>query len=166
MKKTIGMAALCAALLCGFTACDEEHYSELPAFGGFRMEPSEWHSGDKATVTAVQQQLGNLLYKAKYIWHVECSGVTLADTTYSVVYDTDKADPAVTFRIPADVQGTASVSFRAEYSYSARSPKSVSNGTNDGHSGLQGSIRATGSGELSGICAGSTSCTIKARSEE
>lgn len=162
MKNIFRAFALAAVSLWAFTACEDEHYSVLPAFGGFRLEPAAWHSGDSVTVTAVQQQRGDLIYRAKYTWRVECAETSLVDTTITVVYDNDKSDPRVGFRIPAGMIGSAEVSFKAEYSYSARAPKSVGSGTNDGKSGLYGNIRTTGSSELYGFCAGSVSHGIAA----
>lgn len=167
MKNIVCTIALVAASLLAFTACEDEHYSVMPTFSGFRFEPSAWHPGEKVSVTAVQQTYGDLLYRAKYTWKVECAGKELVDSTITVVYDTDKSDPRLEFQIPEDVLGeegatykSVSVGFNAEYSYSARAPQSVGNGTNDGHSGLYGSIRTTGSGELFGRAGGNASYTI------
>lgn len=163
MKNIIRAFGWVAVSLWAFTACEDEHYSVLPTFGGFRFEPTAWHSDDSVTVTAVQQNYGDLIYKAKYTWRVQCAEKALVDTVITVVYDNDKSDPRVGFRIPADMTGTAEVSFKAEYSYSSRAPKSVGSGTNDGNSGLFGNIRTTGSGELYGLSAGTVSKPITAR---
>lgn len=169
MRNIIRTVAFVAVSLLAFTACEDEHYSVLPTFGGFRFEPTAWHPGEEVSITAVQQSYGDLLYRAKYTWTVECAGTALVDSTITVVYDNDKSDPRLDFRIPDDVLGegasaskAVSVSFKAEYAYSARAPQSVGNGTNDGTSGLYGSIRTTGSGELYGMAAGNTSYVITA----
>lgn len=169
MKNIVRTVAFVAVSLLAFTACEDEHNSVLPTFAGFRFEPAAWHPGDKVSITAVQQSYGDLLYRAKYTWSVKCDDTSLVDSTITVVYDTDKSDPRLEFRIPDDVMGEepavskpVSVNFKAEYSYSARAPQSVGNGTNDGQSGLYGSIRTTGSGELYGVASGSASYAITA----
>lgn len=142
-------------------ACEDEHYSVLPTFGGFRLEPTAWYSGDSVTITAVQQTYGDLIYRATYTWLVACTDTTFSKT-YTVVYDNDKSDPYFGFTIPEGLTGSANISFKADYSYSSRAPQSISSGTNDGNSGLLGNIRTTGSGQLYGRCNGSLSRTISA----
>lgn len=113
MKNIICTIALVAASLLAFTACEDEHYSVLPTFKGFRFAPSAWHPGEKVSVTAVQQSYGDLLYRAKYTWKVECAGKALVDSTITVVYDTDKSDPCLEFQIPQDVLGEGAVTSRS-----------------------------------------------------
>lgn len=159
----MGAIALWAVSLLICTSCEDEHNSVMPTFGGFRLEPVAWHSGDSVTVTAVQQSLGELIYRAKYSWKVECAGTVLVDTTCTVVYDNDKSDPYVGVRLPENLTGRAEVTFKAEYNYSARSPKAPASGTNNGQSGLFGNIRTTANSELYGMCSGSVSNTVQDR---
>ena len=104
VKKSILPFGLLVLLTLGLVSCEEKHISELPAFAGFRVTPTTWHSGDSVTVTAVQRSQGNLLFKAKYSWTVACQDTTFSKT-YQVVYDNDKSDPNISFRIPQNITG-------------------------------------------------------------
>lgn len=148
---------LCVAL--AFMACEEEHISTLPTFKGFRLEPTVWHSGDSITVTAVQQTPGDLLYKAVYKWSVACTDTTFTKT-YSVVYDADKSDPFIGFRIPEDLTGKANINFSVEYSYSATPPTTIVNGSNDDTEGIFGRIVVRNNSALYGGCGGSWNTEI------
>lgn len=164
--KSVCLAVCMLAATFSFTACDEDHPTVLPAFAGFRLTPSVWTAGDSVTVTAVQSKLGNLIYKAEYRWTVS---VPSADTTFSktvqVVYDNDKADPSFGFRIPADVTGTASISFSADYNYSSATAPTEVPGPVNGTGGLIGNFGGFTSSTLFGKCSGSASTTIKAAGE-
>ena len=157
MKSWMRLACLGAAAMA-FVACeDDKHYCTLPTFSGFRIEPVVWHAGDSVTITAVQQGLGDLLYQATYNWSVECVG---ADTTfageYSVVYDVDKSNPYIGFRLPDDFScSMARINFNAEYDYSATAPQTIATGTNDGQSGVYGRITTSGGSMLIGRASGS-----------
>ena len=66
MKSLMRLACL-GAVAMAFVACEEDkHICTLPSFAGFRIEPTVWNAGDSVTITAVQQSLGDLLYKAEY----------------------------------------------------------------------------------------------------
>ena len=72
MKSLMRLACL-GAVAMAFVACEEDkHICTLPSFAGFRIEPTVWNAGDSVTITAVQQSLGDLLYKANTIgvWNV------------------------------------------------------------------------------------------------
>ena len=76
MKSLMRLACL-GAVAMAFVACEEDkHICTLPSFAGFRIEPTVWNAGDSVTITAVQQSLGDLLYKAEYHWSVECTDTT------------------------------------------------------------------------------------------
>ena len=158
VKKSILPFGLLVLLTLGLVSCEEKHISELPAFAGFRVTPTTWHSGDSVTVTAVQRSQGNLLFKAKYSWTVACQDTTFSKT-YQVVYDNDKSDPNISFRIPQNITGNASISFTAEYHYSATAPISIPTASTGGE-GLIGSIGSPASSTLYGKCSGSASMTI------
>lgn len=158
VKKSILPFGVLVLLTLGLVSCEEKHISELPAFAGFRVTPTTWHSGDSVTVTAVQRSQGNLLFKAKYSWTVACQDTTFSKT-YQVVYDNDKSDPDISFRIPQNITGNASISFTAEYHYSATAPTSIPTASTGGE-GLIGSIGSPASSTLYGKCSGSASMTI------
>ena len=67
MKSLMRLACL-GAVAMAFVACEEDkHICTLPSFAGFRIEPTVWNAGDSVTITAVQQSLGDLLYKVSCI---------------------------------------------------------------------------------------------------
>lgn len=101
MKSLMRLACL-GAVAMAFVACEEDkHICTLPSFAGFRIEPTVWNAGDSVTITAVQQSLGDLLYKAEYHWSVECTDTTFTKD-YNVVYDADKSNPYIGIRLPDD----------------------------------------------------------------
>ena len=122
MKSLMRLACL-GAVAMAFVACEEDkHICTLPSFAGFRIEPTVWNAGDSVTITAVQQSLGDLLYKAEYHWSVECTDTTFTKD-YNVVYDADKSNPYIGIRLPDDFRGRmAKINFSVQYSYSATAP--------------------------------------------
>ena len=123
MKSLMRLACL-GAVAMTFVACEEDkHICTLPSFAGFRIEPTVWNAGDSVTITAVQQSLGDLLYKAEYHWSVECTDTTFTKD-YNVVYDADKSNPYIGIRLPDDFRGRmAKINFSVQYSYSATAPQ-------------------------------------------
>ena len=130
MKSLMRLACL-GAVAMAFVACEEDkHICTLPSFAGFRIEPTVWNAGDSVTITAVQQSLGDLLYKAEYHWSVECTDTTFTKD-YNVVYDADKSNPYIGIRLPDDFRGRmAKINFSVQYSYSATAPQSAPSGSN------------------------------------
>ncbi len=156
MKSWMGVACIGAAALA-FTACDDENVCTLPAFAGFRIDNLDWQPGDSVTITAVQSSLGNLLFRADYTWSVQCTDTTFTKS-YRVVYDVDKSDPYIGFRLPDDFTGNrAYISFSAEYSYSATAPTSAPAGMKG--DGLYGTITSTAASQLYGSASGSYTYT-------
>ena len=153
MKSWMGLACIGAAALA-FASCEEDkHVCTLPAFAGFRIEPSVWSAGDSVTVTAVQSSLGDLLFRAKYSWSVTCGDTTFT-RDYDVVYDMDKSDPYIGIRLPDDVSvRSANISFSAEYSYSGTAPTSAPAGVKG--DGLYGNIMTYPASQLWGTGSGS-----------
>lgn len=132
-----------------------ERTSVLPSFAGFRIDRMVWNAGDSVTITAVQQSLGDLLYKAEYHWSVECTDTTFTKD-YNVVYDADKSDPYIGIRLPDDFRSRmAKINFSVQYSYSATAPQSAPSGSNSGQSGIYGSITTTAASQLYGTGSGS-----------
>ncbi|MCD8318106.1 MAG: hypothetical protein LUC45_04310 [Paraprevotella sp.] len=161
MKMKYLMPWACFAMVVtGLTACDnDDHVCTLPSFAGFRIEPAAWNAGDSVTITAVQRTLGNLLYRADYQWSVKCTDTTFTKS-YRVVYDNDKSDPYIGFRLPAGFSGKqADISFKVQYSYSATAPQTAPSGGNDGQSGLYGSITTVAASQLWGSGSGSYTYT-------
>lgn len=150
MKSLMRLACL-GAVAMAFVACEEDkHICTLPSFAGFRIEPTVWNAGDSVTITAVQQSLGDLLYKAEYHWSVECTDTTFTKD-YNVVYDADKSNPYIGIRLPDDFRGRmAKINFSVQYSYSATAPQSAPSGSNSGQSGVYGSITTTAASQLYG----------------
>lgn len=66
IKLRFIISMLFAALL--FTTCNDEQSATPPIFGGFKVEPSAVHPGEKIKITAVQVQKGHYLYGAKHRW--------------------------------------------------------------------------------------------------
>lgn len=138
----------------GLVSCEEDKQSVLPAFSGFRMNPAQWHAGDTVTVFAVQQVKGDGLYRATYEWAVACSDTTYTKT-YKVVYDNDKSDPFIGFRLTKDVTGEAVISFSAQYDLSIAEAPVVSTASQTGEAGIVGRIKTTAAGQLYGMASGS-----------
>ena len=155
MKSLMRLACLGAAAMT-FVACEEDkHICTLPSFAGFRIEPTVWNAGDSVTITAVQQSLGDLLYKAEYHWSVECTDTTFTKD-YNVVYDADKSNPYIGIRLPDDFRGRmAKIDFSVQYSYSATAPHSAPSGSNSVQAGVYGSITTTAASQLYGTGRGS-----------
>ncbi len=163
MRKNLWLSWMCLMVVClGVVSCEEDkHICTLPVFSGFRISPS-WNAGDSVTVVAVQQGQGDLLYRAEYRWSVHCErsiSEGQKDTTfvrnYKVVYDVDKADPYIGFRLPKDFTGKkARITFSAQYNYSATAPTSVPNGSNNGQSGVYGRITVSPASQLYGTASG------------
>lgn len=148
MKKILWCGAVLAAGL--LTACDDDKYSTLPVFERFEINSTAWHTGDSIVIKAKQYSTGDLLYKAEYTWSVACLDTTFSKS-YKVVYDVDKADPYIGFRVPEDMNaGQAAVSFKAKYQYSAGAPQAVATGN---------VIKTIGASQLEGQASGQTSYT-------
>ncbi|MBQ1973046.1 MAG: hypothetical protein II222_01655 [Paraprevotella sp.] len=176
INKRIFSGSLCAVIAVLLLAsCEEEkHISHVPTFEGFQVyvvkdkkltvdKPS---SGDSIVVEAVQSQLGSLLYKAIYKWGIVFrpqGADAVLDTTITkkVVYDSNPVNPRVGLRLPNVGPGYASVSFEAEYSYSATGEMVSSGGNyNDPNTGRYGQITMVNSSQLYGVCRGRASVTV------
>ncbi len=106
-------------------------------------------------ITAVQQSLGDLLFKAEYHWSVECTDTTFTKD-YNVVYDADKSNPYIGIRLPDDFSDSkAVINFNVQYSYSATAPQSAPSGSNAGQSGIYGRITTVAASQLWGTGSGS-----------
>ncbi len=155
MKSLMRLAWLGAAAMALAACGEDEHVCTLPSFAGFRISPVVWNAGDSVTITAVQQSLGDLLYKAEYRWSVECEDTTFTKD-YNVVYDADKSNPYIGIRLPDDFRGrTADISFSVQYSYSATAPQSAPGAPGGGQPGIYGSITTTAASQLYGTGSGS-----------
>lgn len=155
MRIHLLKSAACAAVAAlALSACDDEHVCSLPAFAGFRINPlTGWNAGDSVTITAVQSSLGDLIYKAEYRWSVVCDDTTFTKN-YNVVYDVDKSDPYIGFRLPEGFSTeSATINFSVQYSYSATAPTSAPAGVHG--DGLYGSITTVPASQLYGTGSGS-----------
>ena len=155
-RKMWGLCALLACVVAMVACDDDEKVSRVPQFSGFRIEPMLWQAGDSVTITAVQLRQGDLLYKAAYTWRVSVEDRANAqlDTvfvcSYSVVYDNDRSNPVMGFRIPAQMDVKQfSIGFTAQYHFSANMPTEFPAGVNDGRSGVYGTISPSAPGQLS-----------------
>lgn len=122
MKKTFSRLLLAFTLVgqtAAFVACSDHDYQSLPPyFSDMTFTSLHGHStlcaGDTILVTAVQSQLGRLLYKASYQWSTldETDSVSHKYCAY-VVYDNDPSDPVdtIVFHRP----GTYTVKLTARY---------------------------------------------------
>lgn len=137
-------------------SCEEdEHVCVLPVYNGFSISPLQWNAGDSVTIKAVQKSIGNLLYKAEYKWSVVCVDTTFSKSE-SVVYDYVPDDPYIAFRLPEDFEDTyATISFNAQFYYSATAPTTSENGSSSGISGVYGSITSYAASQLYGTASGS-----------
>lgn len=157
MKKLKKLAAaLCVCALAALTSCnDEDHICVLPVYSGFSITPLDWEPGDSVTITAVQKSIGSLLYKAEYTWSVACADTTFSDS-YDVVYDYEPYDPYISFTLPDDFSSTyATISFSAQFSYSATAPTSVENDYDTSEEGIYGTISSYAASQLYGTASGS-----------
>lgn len=157
MKKIERLLAAVCLCACGVvTSCnDEDHICVLPVYSGFSITPLEWEPGDSVTITAVQKSIGNLLYKAEYTWSVACSDTTFSDS-YDVVYDYEPDDPYISFTLPEDFSSSyATISFSAQFSYSATAPTSTENIYDSDEEGIYGNITCYAASQLYGTASGS-----------
>ncbi len=113
------LAVLCALVL--FASCSEDtdnpkYQSQPPLISDLTVtvngeQTSTIHVGDKFTVTAVQKQIGRLLYKSKYDWSND-SGFEWEGTT-TAVYDKESQNPSATFT--AKTAGNCKITFTGRY---------------------------------------------------
>ena len=169
MNKT-SFFSLFVALVAAFalSSCEKEDTtSYMPTWKGFTVAPNPVTPGDSVTVTACQDQIGHLIYKAIYNWEVICHlrDMTGADSvvtkTFSstVIYDNEPLDPSIRFLIPEGVTRDVSVSFQGRYMYSGQGYSA-----NDGstiQTGFGGMLRRTQSSALEGFSSGSVTVRIK-----
>lgn len=169
MKKAfISSLVLVAAITLSFLSCEKEDTtSYMPTWKGFNVVPRPVPPGDSVTVTACQDQIGHLIYKAMYNWTVtyHMRDMNGADSTVtktfnnSVVYDNDPSDPSIRFLVPMEVTRDVSVSFQGRYMYSGQG-SSASDGSTI-QTGFDGMLRRTQSSALEGFSSGSVTIRIK-----
>ena len=118
-KSVAIVTSLCIMAL--FASCSEDtdnpkYQSEPPLISDLTVsvngqETSTVHVGDKFTVTAVQKQIGRLLYKSNYTWTND-SGFEV-EATGTAIYDNDSKNPTATFT--ATSAGNCKITFTGRY---------------------------------------------------
>ena len=169
MKKYLIFSLLLAVVaVCVFTACEKEDTSSyMPTWKGFEVTPRPVTPGDSVTVTACQDQIGHLIYKAIYNWtitmhlrdHIGGDSVVTKTINQTVIYDNDPSDPSIRFLVPSDVTNDVKVNFQGRYLYSGQGYQA-----NDGsniQTGFEGMLRRTQSSALEGFSSGSVTVRIK-----
>ncbi len=101
---------------CSEDTDNPQYQSEPPLISDLTVsvngqETNTIHVGDKFTVTAVQKQIGRLLYKSNYSWTND-SGFEV-EYTGTAVYDNDTKNPTATFT--ATTAGNCKITFTGRY---------------------------------------------------
>ncbi len=101
---------------CSEDTDNPKYQSEPPLISDLTVsvngqETNTIHVGDKFTVTAVQKQIGRLLYKSNYSWTND-SGFEV-EYTGTAVYDNDTKNPTATFT--ATTAGNCKITFTGRY---------------------------------------------------
>lgn len=169
MKKTFIFSLLLAAIAVFVaSSCEEDTTSYMPTWKGFSVSPRPAVRGDSVTVTACQDQLGHLIYKAVYTWTVNyhqpneegVDSIVTLDFSNTVVYDNEPADPSVKFLLPAEATThDIQVSFNGRYMYSGQGSTAY-DGSNT-QTGFSGKLRRMQSSPLEGFSAGNVSIPVQ-----
>lgn len=168
MKKYIIICVVISSVASFFAACEKtDTTSYMPTWKGFNVTPRPAVPGDSVTITACQDQIGHLIYKAIYNWtvtyHLRASmgGDSVVSETFNnwVVYDNDPVDPSIRFLVPAGVTQNLTVSFQGRYMYSGQG-YSASDGSNI-QTGFDGMLRRSQSSALEGFSTGSVTIPIQ-----
>ncbi|MCF0182955.1 MAG: hypothetical protein HUK01_01295 [Bacteroidaceae bacterium] len=158
--RSLNLFVLGLMVACLFMACDNEKVvTHMPTFRGFSVvNGSAGHSqpqhGDILTITAVQKTQGNRINTTVYSWKLtDSNNKELYSISKSLVYGVDASDPKVLYQVPDSVVGTVTVTFEAEYHFSADLDGFSPAISNDPE--YVGSIRTSASsllGRASGTC--------------
>ena len=158
--RSLNLFVLGLIVTCLFMACDNEKVVTLmPTFRGFSIEnnhadhPQPQH-GDILTITAAQKTQGNRINTTVYSWKLtDSNNKELYSISKSLVYGVDASDSKVRYQIPDSVVGTVTVTFEAEYHFSADLADFSPSISNDPE--YVGAIRTSASsllGRASGSC--------------
>ena len=168
MNKTSFLSlfvALVAAL--ALSSCEKEDTtSYMPTWKGFTVAPNPVTPGDSVTVTACQDQIGHLIYKAIYNWEVTyhlrdmigADSVVTKTFSKTVIYDNEPLDPSIRFLVPEEVTRDVRVSFQGRYMYSGQGYSATDGSTIE--TGID-KLRRTQSSPLEGFSSGSVTVRIK-----
>ncbi len=171
MRKLLITLSLClVASTYVLLSCDKEgQQSYMPTWKGFAYFPKPAERGDSVRITAQQEKIGHLIYKAVYTWQASYyistadgldSLVTL-NHSQTVVYDYEQADPQWSLYVPLGLRySDISVSFTAEYHYSATGP-SGTDGSTIADPTADGMLRQRQSSAFQGKSAGSLTVKVK-----
>ena len=138
MKHYYSLFIAATCILVALASCEKKDYSSYPpTWKGFQFtcngQEVNARTGifakDKITITAQQDQKGHLINATTYNWEVSApilleDGYTYKDSVFYAKsnhtnYDgIDSNDPSITFTIPANALGTATVKFSATYAFS------------------------------------------------
>ena len=166
MKRFL-FTSLIVCVLCSVVSCgDEDVTSYMPTWKGFQVTPEMAIKGDTLKVVAVQEQIGHLIYQAKYDWTLaytfeNSKGIgqdTTVTFTSSVCYDAQPQDPEMKFAVPQNILSSIEVNFVGTYSYSAQGTR-----TTDGsiYSDYAGSLRQSQSSTLFGKSTGRVTVKVQ-----
>jgi hypothetical protein len=171
MKKHLIICALSLAVVAAiFSSCDnEDQQSYMPTWKGFTYTPQPAERGDSVRITARQEKIGHLIYKAVYSWKANYYVSTpdgadsLVTETHKevVVYDYVPTDPQWSLYVPLRLSNpNITVNFTAEYHYSANGP-SGTDGSTIADPTAEGMLRQRQSSAFQGMSAGSLTVRVK-----
>ena len=172
MKKIFSFLPLVlfVSVLCS-CGSDDPAYPPTWKEESFKLQPDRSHiyAGDTVRATACQDMKGHLINGTIYTWTLTLDTLN-ADESASAQYvyqksvhtnydGTNDGNPSYTFRIPVNAvpNGRATISFAAQYSYSADGIEVIIN-----QPGLGGTIHSQ-SATLYGKANGSVSFYVKKR---
>lgn len=150
-------------LMVSLSSCEKKDYSSYPpTWVGFQftrnnqelnLKKDSIFAGDIITITAIQDQKGQLINATTYNWNITFNvqqedGISYQDSILAksihTNYDgTDSGNPSYTFTIPAKAIGNTTAKFSATYAYSGNGIQ-VDDGGNYSYTGsTSGSIHST-----------------------
>ena len=155
-----------ACILISLSSCEKNDYSSYPpTWKGFQFTSNGQEvnprtgifAGDKITITALQDQKGRLINGTTYNWEVTAP-ILLEDGVYKdsvffaksnhTNYDgTDSNDPSVTFSIPINAIGNATVKFSATYAFSGSGIQVADGGNYESSGSVSGYITSSSSSQ-------------------
>ncbi|MBQ9286676.1 MAG: hypothetical protein IJ209_10425 [Bacteroidaceae bacterium] len=173
MNKTLTFCALSILAFASVLAScgDEDQQSYMPTWKGFTYSPQPAERGDSVKITARQNEIGHLIYRAVYNWQAKyylstadgADSLVTVTHTEDVVYDYDPADPTWSLYVPLGLRySDIAVTLTAEYHYSATGPTGT-DGSTIADPTAEGMMRQRQSSMFQGLSAGSL--TVKVRTE-
>ena len=169
MRTSIFGLLLSLLVLGVIAGCKEEkQVSFMPTWKGISYTPQQPRHGDSVTITALQAEVGDGIYGADYTWTmtfrdpatgkdsiVTSRGLPEPTVRGHVVYDYDKSDPSVKFKMPDETDVTmVTVRFQGVYNFSSDGIQH-SDGSNYTSPEIQGTVSQSAWGVMAGESRGS-----------